>query len=792
MLPTSPWPHVPPLPEAAGTPCILPTVPPLPVQWAPVVTLDGAVAPAASPSAAPLSGDQAFAAAAAEGLELVLSSRSGTGFKFVERHRDKYLATIQKDGKQCKLSFATPEEAALCVARFLGAQGAAEQAAVARATAARPPPMTRSEALAAAAAEGLTLLTSSSGTGFKGVTTAGKKYKASCSVPGTRDLKHLGTFECAEAAALRYARYLGRERVAAQVEDALRPQLTVEDVLALAAREGLCLVRSTNETGFKGVKKNRKTKYQAHFGDEYLGSFPTVEEAALVYARYIGAARAAEEAAAADVATGAAAARAEVVATGEPVVLPLAHDKARGSGRARGRGGRPRGGSGRGGGGRGRGGGGGGRTSAGTVLGPVVFGGSSGTVGPIGPVLDVGSSAKKRKRPTLLEKALDARLKLAYSERSAYAADGEGRERAFKKKSLKVALQYVHDHVARHMGAGFDLRKLDFVRVAREGVSKVLEADNTYRAVAIHDDRMSEAVLCFDLNYAADLTLFAMAAFGELTGPRASDFHIALRLHFEFDGQVLVWARFAGKNNQQVKRRRRAVPHARSCHCTGLAGGQGPWSPFQTCVRFREGVALPETRCGVCALKALYAAHDGALPTAAGYHAAGTQSAFRSLKGPVRQADGTMSPDYRKFSWEKGSVPMPMRDDGHPDLDECARCFAEKPLSPDQMSLMFDKWARRINERRNPDAPKLKEELWRVHGLRHGAVYNLKRLNVPSEKGAALLCMSMYMWENVYGLEDAEESGEVLLPDVVGSSASVLAAGAQQAAERRARGGASW
>ena len=68
---------------------------------------------------------------------------------------------------------------------------------------------------------------------------------------------------------------------------------------------------------------------------------------------------------------------------------------------------------------------------------------------------------------------------------------------------------------------------------------------------------MSEAVLCFDLKYAADLTLFAMAAFGELTGPRASDFHIALRLHFEFDGQVLVWARFAGKNNQQVKRRRR-------------------------------------------------------------------------------------------------------------------------------------------------------------------------------------------------------------------------------------------
>jgi len=101
-------------------------------------------------------------------------------------------------------------------------------------------------------------------------------------------------------------------------------------------------------------------------------------------------------------------------------------------------------------------------------------------------------------------------------------------------------------------GASFDLRKLDFVRQAREGISKLLESDNTYRAIAIHDDRMTEAVLCFDLTNATDLTLFAMAAFGELTGPRASDFHIALRMQFHFEGQALVWGRFAGKNNQQV------------------------------------------------------------------------------------------------------------------------------------------------------------------------------------------------------------------------------------------------
>ena len=73
------------------------------------------------------------------------------------------------------------------------------------------------------------------------------------------------------------------------------------------------------------------------------------------------------------------------------------------------------------------------------------------------------------------------------------------------------------------MGAGFDLRKLHFVRLAREGVSKVLESDNTYRAIAIHDDRMSEAVPRFEhLKYAADLTLFAMAAFGRARARRTS------------------------------------------------------------------------------------------------------------------------------------------------------------------------------------------------------------------------------------------------------------------------------
>ena len=87
---TSPLP-LPPLPAVPS--------PPLPVQWAPVVTLDargGRVASdtAASSSAAPLSPEliaqKARAIAAAEGLELVPSDRSGTGFKGVARHHGKY------------------------------------------------------------------------------------------------------------------------------------------------------------------------------------------------------------------------------------------------------------------------------------------------------------------------------------------------------------------------------------------------------------------------------------------------------------------------------------------------------------------------------------------------------------------------------------------------------------------------------------------------------------------------------------------------------------------------------
>jgi hypothetical protein len=71
---------------------------------------------ASSPAA-----DEARAAAAAEGLELLPSSSNDTGFKGVFNKGAKYATQIWENGKMRLLgTFATPEEAALCYARHIG------------------------------------------------------------------------------------------------------------------------------------------------------------------------------------------------------------------------------------------------------------------------------------------------------------------------------------------------------------------------------------------------------------------------------------------------------------------------------------------------------------------------------------------------------------------------------------------------------------------------------------------------------------------------------------------------
>ena len=166
------------------------------------------------------------------------------------------------------------------------------------------------ETRAGAATEELEVVPSSNAAGFKGVVKHGRKYMVQIRENGKR--RYLGSFPTAEEAFFCYAQHIGAVRAAAEVAEALRkvPQpLTAAEARAAAAAEGLELVPLSNSaTGLKVVLKDHG-KYQAQATEEgkkrYLGIFNTPEEAALCYARHIGAARAAAEAAEAAEARGA-------------------------------------------------------------------------------------------------------------------------------------------------------------------------------------------------------------------------------------------------------------------------------------------------------------------------------------------------------------------------------------------------------------------------------------------------------------------------------------------------------
>jgi acyl dehydratase len=238
----------------------------------------------------PLTADEARAAAAAEGLELVPSSTNETGFKGVRKQGGKFEARIWENGKLRHLgTFDRPEEAALSYARHAGAERpgaeeaearvsvsddaqveevveeAQEQEAVEEEMAAGPQPLTVDEAKAAAAAEGLELVLSGAGvkrgrgrprkgtmsslssTGFKGVSNDHGKYKVEVWEDGK--YRRLGTFATPEEAALCYARHVGAERAAAEAAEARGegPQpLTADEARAATAAEGLELVPSSN------------------------------------------------------------------------------------------------------------------------------------------------------------------------------------------------------------------------------------------------------------------------------------------------------------------------------------------------------------------------------------------------------------------------------------------------------------------------------------------------------------------------------------------------------------------
>ena len=119
----------------------------------------------APPAPPPLTAEEALRQAEAEGLTLLKSEASSTGYKGVRVNSSSkskpYQAKVYRGGKTVFLGyFTTPEEAALCYARTPEAQAAA-------AVPPAPPLMTVEEVVRQAEVEGLTLLRSErSSTGY--------------------------------------------------------------------------------------------------------------------------------------------------------------------------------------------------------------------------------------------------------------------------------------------------------------------------------------------------------------------------------------------------------------------------------------------------------------------------------------------------------------------------------------------------------------------------------------------------------------------------------------------------
>ena len=201
-----------------------------------------------------------------------------------------YEARVNRGSNKVSLgTFATAEEAALCVARTPEGQKAAKRAA------APPPapPLTSEEARQQALAEGLTLLKADNTAGYFGVSHQPgqpKPYQAKVRRGG--NTVHLGSFATAEEAALCVARSPeGQEAAKRAAAPPPAPPLTSEEVRQQAQAEGLTLLKADSTTGYFGVylnKPGRPKPYQAKLkcGGKTvrLGSFATAEEAALCIA----------------------------------------------------------------------------------------------------------------------------------------------------------------------------------------------------------------------------------------------------------------------------------------------------------------------------------------------------------------------------------------------------------------------------------------------------------------------------------------------------------------------------
>ena len=238
-----------------------------------------------------MTSEEAQQQAQAEGLTLLVGKNKagyfGVRLDNPGQPSKPYRAKVWRGGKEVALgSFASAEEAALCVARSPeGRTVAAERAAAAAA------PLTSEEVRQQAQAEKLTLLVAESSSGYFGVShrpsRPNKPYQAQVHRGGSSVT--LGSFATAEEAALSVAR--SPEGKAAAERAAAPPPLTSEEARQQARAEGLTLVVAENTAGYFGVyhrpvlPKPYQAKVHRDGKTVHLGSFATAEEAALCVAR---------------------------------------------------------------------------------------------------------------------------------------------------------------------------------------------------------------------------------------------------------------------------------------------------------------------------------------------------------------------------------------------------------------------------------------------------------------------------------------------------------------------------
>jgi hypothetical protein len=118
--------------------------------------------------------------------------------------------------------------------------------------------------------------------------------------PSAAELTRRFTLEAGEAADEEAVAEM--VQIQTQIKRMPTGDLTAEEAIALAIAEGLTLVTSAHATGYKGVISDGG-RYKVQFTENgkqmHGGSFGTAEQAALHYARLLGPARSAAEAAAA-------------------------------------------------------------------------------------------------------------------------------------------------------------------------------------------------------------------------------------------------------------------------------------------------------------------------------------------------------------------------------------------------------------------------------------------------------------------------------------------------------------